>query len=123
MKELNVMNPSRKLVILIAAATLVIVVFAILVFSNTVQSVGTSASKDDFEENSISDIDESDKTAIEGQYNKSTIQKPEDSEEEITGLTEEKPYDKKLVEYDSKNILIVGEDKENYLYDTIIPFL
>jgi len=35
------------------------------------------------------------------------------------GVTAEKPYPEKLVEEDSINILIMGEDKENYLYDTL----
>ena len=37
----------------------------------------------------------------------------------IKGLTEEKKYGKKLVEDKSRNILIIGEDKEAHLYDTI----
>jgi len=37
----------------------------------------------------------------------------------IPGLTDGKAYPKKLVEEGSTNILIIGEDKENLLYDTV----
>jgi LCP family protein required for cell wall assembly len=50
-------------------------------------------------------------------YNASTDEKTDYSL--IQGLTEEKGLDRKLVEDGSINILILGEDKENALFDTI----
>ncbi|HHW31958.1 MAG TPA: LCP family protein [Clostridiaceae bacterium] len=41
------------------------------------------------------------------------------SDDLTLGVTVEKPYPEKLVEDDGINILIMGEDKENYLYDTL----
>lgn len=52
--------------------------------------------------------------------NNSIDQKVKEISDDLTlGVTAEKPYEDNLVEKDSTNILIMGEDRENYLYDTL----
>jgi LCP family protein required for cell wall assembly len=52
--------------------------------------------------------------------NEGIDQKIKEISDDLTlGITVGKPYTDKLVEKDSINILIMGEDSENYLYDTL----
>ncbi|MGI6777634.1 MAG: LCP family protein [Acetivibrionales bacterium] len=116
------MDTSRKHVFIITAIALAVAVSALFIFLYSIKFISTSVLDAGLDKNQKTD--ESYKAGLEGSKGKEQVQNPEDSgsgdEEEITGLTMGKPYSKKLVEDDSRNVLIVGEDKQYYLYDTIM---
>lgn len=119
------MSQSRKLIIWLAAAALFATVLFFLIYINIVHSVDTSAVGDQTEEAVTVDSEQFDTSGMKNKGSGNSNEelnnnRPEMEVEEIVGVTAERPYCKKLVEDGSKNILVVGEDKENYLYDTIM---
>jgi len=107
------MNGKKKSIILVCVA-----VFAALVLAFSIYAVTTHFSSKAQEAYG----EEFDAESPENPDRDTEYEDREDMEDEddISRLTDGKPYGIKLVADDSKNVLIVGEDSENNLYDTIM---
>lgn len=96
----------------------------ILVEKNNVHSIDTSNSTEDVDQNDDFNPDGDDENIIDGNASSSAVSdRNTDGENSgtVTGVTAEETYAVKLVDDNSRNILIIGEDKgeQKSLYDTI----
>jgi LCP family protein required for cell wall assembly len=107
------MNAEKKSIILVCTAVFAALVLMFSIYAVTVHM--SSKTQDAYgEELSVEDPD------IQDQNTEYEDSEDMEDTEGIFRLTDEKPYGIKLVEDESINILIVGEDRENNLYDTIM---
>ena len=110
------MNINKKILIWIGIVVLIGAVLLMVACETGVLSLQK-------EEQVVEQIDEHEKNIKEEQpvnkENKPEPVLPAGEEEKPVTLTMGKPYSEKLVEEGTKNVLIIGEDKLNNLYDTI----
>jgi LCP family protein required for cell wall assembly len=115
---------SKKIIVFsVALFTLLLIsVFVLFCLRNPVHSADTPAINND-DDTAVQAGNDSEEEKHEGGNEAFGFSNSAPDEEEdldsIIGLTEGEAYSRELVEEGSTNILIVGEDKENYLFDTI----
>jgi len=117
---------SRKLVLWLSIIVVTVVALSFLAyksFSGRAESAALNSGADELKGDKYSNVDDTEnseqytvQSGLPGQDMYGNSQEDYDS---ITGVTAEKGYGEKLVEKGSTNILILGEDKVSYLYDTV----
>jgi LCP family protein required for cell wall assembly len=118
------MKKTRKIILSISIAVIIITMLSVIVYRDFSGRAALASAEDDYvleqERDAISNTGTSgtgDGKKLKDEF--LNINEQLADYDSMPGLTSCKPFGKKLVESHSRNILIIGEDKEAGLFDTI----